>query len=137
MVTVDLATAQELTALRRKALAEGRFRFPSQCLDHDEPLVLHVNYAHHVTFADPFIKIKDHKLDSYIYERVGSCRFDNEWLEFGHEFLQQTAGYGESLLDSDGEEQFYRDMYPDNYNYDSDDYAFSSSDHDENGGDDD
>ncbi|XP_018014669.1 uncharacterized protein LOC108671612 [Hyalella azteca] len=92
MVSVDLSTAQELSALRRKAWAEGRARFPSECLDYDEPLVLHVNYAHHVTFADHLIKIKDHKLNSFIYERVGSCRFDNEWLDFGHDFLQQAAG---------------------------------------------
>ncbi|XP_047736357.1 uncharacterized protein LOC108672891 isoform X5 [Hyalella azteca] len=90
MVSVDLSTAQELTALRRKALAEGRAKFPSQCLDHDEPLVLHVNYAHHVAFdpSDPFIKIKDHKLNSYIYELVGSCRFD-KWLDFGNDVYQQ------------------------------------------------
>ncbi|XP_018025580.1 uncharacterized protein LOC108681105 [Hyalella azteca] len=99
MVTVDLATAQELTALRRKALAEGRFRFPSLYLDHDEPLVLHVNYTHHVTFANPLIKIKDHKLDSYIYERVGSRRLDNEWLGFGYDFFQH--GFGKLLLGSD------------------------------------
>ncbi|XP_018025975.1 uncharacterized protein LOC108681458 [Hyalella azteca] len=88
MVFVDLATAQELTELRRKALAEGRYRFPSLYLDHDEPLVLHVNYTHHAAFANPLIKIKDHKLDKYIYERVGSCRLDNEWLFYGHDFLQ-------------------------------------------------
>ncbi|XP_047740557.1 uncharacterized protein LOC108678495 isoform X2 [Hyalella azteca] len=57
-VTVDLATAQELAELRRKALAESRFSFPSQCLDHDEPLVLQVNYTHHATFADPLVIIK-------------------------------------------------------------------------------
>jgi hypothetical protein len=58
MVTVDLAMAQALTGLRRKALAEVRFKSPSACLDHDEPLVLHVDYTHHATFTDPLIKIK-------------------------------------------------------------------------------
>ncbi|XP_018026115.1 uncharacterized protein LOC108681580 isoform X2 [Hyalella azteca] len=133
MLSVDLSTAQELAALRRKALAEGRAKFPSQSLDHDEPLVLHVNYAHHVAFADPLIKIKDHKLNSYIYERVGSCLFDNEWLDFGHDFLQQAAG--KELLDTDDEDVPYGDMYDDWYDDhddDFDDYAFSSSDHDDN-----
>ncbi|XP_018024816.1 uncharacterized protein LOC108680499 [Hyalella azteca] len=57
-VTVDLATAQELAALRRKALARSRPRCPSLCPDHDEPLLLHVNFTHHATFADPLIIIK-------------------------------------------------------------------------------
>ncbi|XP_018022875.1 uncharacterized protein LOC108678890 [Hyalella azteca] len=118
MVSVDLAAAQELAALRRKALAEGRFRFPSQCLDHDEPLVLHINYAHHVAFADPLVKIKDHKLNSYIYEGVGSCRFDNEWLDFGHDFLQQEAG--KDLLDTDDEDVSYEDDDDDDF----DDFAW-------------
>ncbi|XP_018018278.2 uncharacterized protein LOC108674816 [Hyalella azteca] len=100
MLTVDLATAQELTALRRKALAEGRFRFPSLYLDHEQPLVLHVKYTHHVTFANPLIKIKGHKLDSYIYERVGSRRLDNEWKDFGHDFLQHA--YGKMMLPDPG-----------------------------------
>ncbi|XP_047740836.1 uncharacterized protein LOC108674723 isoform X2 [Hyalella azteca] len=101
MVTVDLATAQELAALRSKALAASRSRFPSLCLDHDKPLVLHVNYAHHVTFADPLIIIKDHKMNSYIYERVGSCRFESEWLDFGHDSHQQAAGKDAPDTDDD------------------------------------
>ncbi|XP_047739467.1 uncharacterized protein LOC108671625 [Hyalella azteca] len=90
MVFVNLATAQELTALRRKALAEGRSRFPSLYLDHDQPLVLHVHYPYHAAFENPLIKIKDHKLHWYIYERVGSSGWttDNEWLDFDHDFLQ-------------------------------------------------
>ncbi|XP_018018449.1 uncharacterized protein LOC108674969 [Hyalella azteca] len=130
MLTVDLATAQELTALRRKALAEGRFKSPSACHDHDEPLVLHVVYKHHVTFADPLVKIKDHKLDSYIYERVGSCRFDNEWLDFGHDFLQKTGCRWRLYSDDDDDDDDDYDSY-DDYDDDIDDDAFSSFDPDD------
>ncbi|XP_047740095.1 uncharacterized protein LOC108667945 isoform X2 [Hyalella azteca] len=101
MVSVDLSAAQELAKLRWKALADERRSLPSRSLDNDEPLVLHVDYAHHVAFADPFIKIKDHKLESYIYEVVGSSRFDIDWLDFGRDLLQQKRRH--KCLDIDRE----------------------------------
>ncbi|XP_047737692.1 uncharacterized protein LOC125178304 [Hyalella azteca] len=57
----------------------------------------------------------DHKLNSYIYERAGSCLFDNEWLDFGHDFLQQLLDIDEDVPD----EGMYDDWY---------------DDHDDNGG---
>ena len=77
------------------------------------------------------IFVSDHKLDSYIYERVGSCRYENEWLDFGYDFLQHA--FGKTGLDSDPDDadESYDDLYV--HDDDFDDYT-SSSDHDEYGG---